>query len=332
MVALGVDYGYLLKVRTDLQRVADAAALAAVQDLLPADNGAQDLAAVRARIRSYVAQNVDGPLVVLDSDIEIGRYDPSTVYSNVTLLDWGIYDAVRVTLRRDGQANSPVSLFFAKVFGTRDADVTVTATAVLQKPTIVEPGADVLPFGMPLNIWEMHEPDEVWTVYGDGKLVDSNGDEIPGNWGTIDIGAAGNSTSDLGDQMLNGLRQSDVDALYADNRIPRETHIESDETVWMNADTGISSGMKSAVQAIHGLKRIVPIYDTLTGESGNNLEFRVVGWGVVIVDGSHWGGEPHTWVNVKKSFTYDGELRPQPDLSNTVGVIEGAFTSPVLVE
>jgi hypothetical protein len=186
---------------------------------------------------------------------------------------------------------------------------------------------------MPRDVWDAHNPDEVWCVYGDGKLTDADGEPVPGNWGTVDIGSADNSTSDLRDQMLNGLRQSDLDALYADNRIPRDTHIESTETVWMNADTGLSSGMKSAVRAIHGLKRIVPIYDILGGDlNGNNLEFRVVGWGVVTVIDSNWGGSKNTWVTVKKSFTYDGELRPQADLSNTIGVIEGAFTSPALVE
>ena len=34
IVAFAVDYGHLLKVRTDLQRTADASALAAVQDLI----------------------------------------------------------------------------------------------------------------------------------------------------------------------------------------------------------------------------------------------------------------------------------------------------------
>ena len=42
MVAFAVDYGYLVKVRTDMQRAADAAALAAVQDLVPSTNGMQD--------------------------------------------------------------------------------------------------------------------------------------------------------------------------------------------------------------------------------------------------------------------------------------------------
>ena len=114
MVAFTVDYGYLLKKRADLQRAADAAVLAAVRDLLPDADGYQDLVKVHARVREYVVYNLkDIPdFVVLDSDIEIGRYDPSSVYDDFTILDWGTFDTVRVTLRFDQSANSPVSLFW----------------------------------------------------------------------------------------------------------------------------------------------------------------------------------------------------------------------------
>ncbi len=71
MVAFAVDYGYLLKVRCDLQRSADCTALAAVQDLTPDSVGYQDLDAVRAAIRDYVARNIDSSFNVLDSDIDI---------------------------------------------------------------------------------------------------------------------------------------------------------------------------------------------------------------------------------------------------------------------
>jgi len=47
---------------------------------------------------------------------------------------------------------------------------------------------------------------------------------------------------------------------------------------------------------------------------------------------SHWGGAKNTYVRVKKSFTYDGFLKPQTDLSITTALIDGAFTYPVLVE
>ena len=151
MIAFALDYGYLLQVRTDLQRAADAAALAALQDLVPDSNGWQDLPATSAAVRTYAVANIGSSFQVLDSDIEIGRYDPSTIYSSVTLLNTGVFDTVHVGLRRDAQANSPVPLFFAPVLGIQDSGVTATAAAVLQKVTSLRGGDAVLPICIPLN-------------------------------------------------------------------------------------------------------------------------------------------------------------------------------------
>ena len=62
------------------------------------------------------------------------------------------------------------------------------------------------------------------------------------------------------------------------------------------------------------------------------MEFNVVGWGVVYVEDAVFQGTNNTYVSIKKSYTYSGFLRPNRDLSVTEGVIEGAYTSPVLVE
>jgi hypothetical protein len=78
--------------------------------------------------------------------------------------------------------------------------------------------------------------------------------------------------------------------------------------------------------------RLVPIYDTNNGAGGNNLEYHVVKWGVVKVIDSNWKGSKSTHVTIAKAYSYQGELRPNPDLSSTVPWIEGAFTAPVLVE
>jgi len=332
MVAFAVDYGYLLKERTDLQRYADAVALAAVQDLVPAIDGSQDLGAVRATVRTYVAANLGNAFKISNADIEIGRYDPNTIYSKVTLLNTGVYDTVRVTLRRDGNVNSSVSLFFAPIIGVRNSSVVACSTAVLQKAKDLPPGADVLPFGIPQDVWDNLKLNDVWIGYGDGKMLDGLGGEIPGNWGTVDIGNANNSTSDLGDQILNGLRQSDLDSLHNDNRIPTNTHIDSSQPVWVNADPGLSSGMKSAVRAIHGQARIVPIFDQLQAAGGNNLQYHINKWGAVDVVDSNWGGAKNTYVKLRKSHIYDGDLRPHPNLGNTTNTIDHAYTSPVLVE
>ena len=334
MVAFAIDYGYLLKTRAALQRAADAAALAAVRDLVPSANGTQDLAAVRETVRQYAEANITAEFDVLDADIKIGRYDPKTVYTNFTILDDGILDTVRVTLRRDTQANSPVSLFFARVIGINTANVSATATAVLQKASIIPPGSDVLPFSIPKAEWVAASLGSIWSVYDDNTMRDNNGNVIPGNWGTLDIGNSNNSTSDLSNQILYGLLQIDLNKLYSEGRIPQDDYIDSRQPWYGNGDPGLSVGMKSAIESVHGQTRLIPIYDTISPfppPSGNNVEIHVVGWAVAEVVGSHWQGNPK-YVKIKKSFTYDGLLKPQRDLSITDGVIEGAFTSPVLVQ
>lgn len=336
MVAFSVDYGFLLKTRTDLQGAADAAALAAVQDLIEFSEGIENLASVKITVRNYAVDNTDASFQVLDADIEVGEYDPDTIYSSsgVTLVaSPDYYDTVRVTLRRDTTANSPVSLFFAPVMGIQNSDINVTATAVLQKSTALEPGAMILPIAIPLAAWEANDMGAEWSVYADSRVEDSFGNVLPGNWGTVDIGGRDNSTDALRDQTLNGLSQDDLNVLHSETRIDQNTHIDSDVPTWVQADTGFSVGIKSAVQAVHGETRLVPIYGNLSGEPGNGLEYQIVAWGVVTVIDSLFTGNPNNrHITVKKSYAYHGELPPQSDLSNTVGVIEGAFTSPALVE
>ncbi len=90
--------------------------------------------------------------------------------------------------------------------------------------------------------------------------------------------------------------------------------------------------MKSSLEAIIGQTRLIPLYDKTNGSPGNNLEFNVTGWGVAVVTDTRFNGSKNTYVKIKKSFTFDGTLRPNRDLSVTEGVIEGAYTTPVLVE
>jgi Flp pilus assembly protein TadG len=334
MIAFAVDYGYLLKVRTDLQRSADASALAAVRDLIRQVDGTQDLDQVRATARTYAQENLNDPsFQVASADIAIGRYDPQSIYSGVTLLSDGTFDAVRVTLRRDGATNPSVPLFFARLLGKDQSTVIASATAVLQKAEIMDPGSAVLPFATPKVVWDGLSPGQTWSAYGDGKLKDANGNDIPGNWGTIDIGSTGNSSSDLNNQILNGLKQSDLDALYSDGRIPQNTFIDSGVPAFMQGDSGLSSGLKQSVQAVEGQQKLIPLYDELAGKlSGNNVEVHVIGWGVVTVVGSEWQGQTNTRVIVRKSHLFNGKLRPIASLSSGSGYIDGAYTSPVLVK
>jgi uncharacterized membrane protein len=134
LLAFAIDCGHLLRKRADLQRAADDAALAAVRDLIPNAQGYQDFAAVRETAQQYADENitdVEG-FVVLDTDIELGRYDPETICNQVTLLNDGVYDAVHLTLRYDTSANGKVPLYFAGIFGLGESEVSATATSILQ--------------------------------------------------------------------------------------------------------------------------------------------------------------------------------------------------------
>jgi hypothetical protein len=333
MLAFSIDIGYLLKKRAELQRAADAAALAAVQDLLPNPDGSQNLDSVRTTLRRYVAENVsdvDG-FAVLDSDIRIGRFDPATVYTNFTILDDGIFDTVQVTVRRDASANAPVPLFFGGIFGMVDSDVSATATAVLQKASLLRPGTGVLPFSIPRADWNAVPAGTIWSIYGDGRIVNESGQLLPGNWGTLNLGTSANSTATINDQVVNGLQQVHLDALYNEGRIATNEYIDSRVAFDANSDPGLSGGMKSSLQAVEGQSRLIPIYDSLTNQ-GASIEFNVTGWAVATVVGSQFKGNNNTYVKIRKTFLYDGYLRPNPDLSVTDGIIEGAYTAPVLVE
>jgi hypothetical protein len=89
--------------------------------------------------------------------------------------------------------------------------------------------------------------------------------------------------------------------------------------------------MKQSLQQVVGQTKLIPIYDSVSG-GGGGVEFHVVGWAVAILSDVHFHGANNTYVEIKKSFTYDGLLRPTRDLSISDGVIDGAYTSPVLVE
>jgi Flp pilus assembly protein TadG len=333
LVALCVDYGYLLVVKTDLQRAADATALAAVRDLIPAPDGSQDLSTVHATVRQYAALNAGNDnFQVRDEDIVIGRFDPATVYGDMIILNDGILDTVKVTLRRDSLANNPVSLFFARIIGFTDSTVSVSATAVLQKAQGLPPGTDMLPIAIPESSWHNQTIGENWSIYGDGQIVDNEGNTIPGNYGTLDIGDSDNSTRDLVRQIREGLAESDLSELNSEGRTGQSGYIGGTEQFWVQADTGLSVGMKSAVIDNHGATKLVPIIDTVNAGTGNTAEYLVVGWGVVQIVDSHWEGSfSSRQITVKKAYMYDEDLRANPDLSDVVDIVEAAYTSPALV-
>jgi len=137
LAALGIDVGYMYSVRHDLQRCADAGALAGASRFINApgetgtwaDAGVQNEA--RARATDYASRDdvVKAPLLTQPGD------------SVIVTFDQGV-DKIKV------QTERTVPLFFSKLF--LGATKRITAYAVAEAASISQNTTCLAPFGVPL--------------------------------------------------------------------------------------------------------------------------------------------------------------------------------------
>jgi Flp pilus assembly protein TadG len=160
LLALAVDVGYMLVTRTELQRVADGAALAGARVLghtyEPMSYQAQvdyvvdgaTETAIRNAAKDVASLNRSGGMngiVINDADIIIGNWASGTI--NPTLAS---PDAVRVIARRDASANGPIVTFFARVLGINSMNASTIATAALTGQSTMPKGGLPIPVGISL--------------------------------------------------------------------------------------------------------------------------------------------------------------------------------------
>jgi hypothetical protein len=93
----------------------------------------------------------------------------------------------------------------------------------------------------------------------------------PGNRGTVDIGSGNNSTADLARQILDGI--SPADLAYHGGAL----QMGPDGKLVLNGDTGITAGVKDELLEIIGEPRVIPIFETVSG-NGNNAMYTIVKW------------------------------------------------------
>jgi hypothetical protein len=130
-VAFTVDVGYIALARGELQNAADAAALAGAQAL--EDGRGEAVAAAKAVAAENRAAKT--PVVVLDEDVQIGRWDEKTAsFLPLSGQDLDEADAVRVDCRRSADRGTGLSLFFAPVLGIPQTSVQTHAVARLKAP------------------------------------------------------------------------------------------------------------------------------------------------------------------------------------------------------
>jgi len=213
------------------------------------------------------------------------------------------FNAVQISVRRDGSQNGPVSLFFARVLGINTFTGQAQATAMFLNNfggfTTPPDGGNLqmLPFALDQETWndllDGNAPDD-WTwnppsgdepgyvSAGPDGILEVNlfpqGTGSPGNRGTVDIGSNNNSTNDIARQILHGISEQDL--AYHGGSLQFDENGE----LGLNGDTGISAGMKDELATIKGQPRIIPIFSQVQG-NGNNAYYTIVRFaGVRIMD------------------------------------------------
>jgi hypothetical protein len=163
IIALAIDVGHLMATRNELQNVADAAALAGAgylgsEYLTLGYSGQQSHIFTKNEVATVVNQvagknKASGESIYInENDIIIGLWNSGS--KQVDPLDPLIGpDAVYVKARRDNEANSPISTFFARIFGIDTMNVTAEAVAALSGPAWVDEGELKTPFGLSENVF-----------------------------------------------------------------------------------------------------------------------------------------------------------------------------------
>jgi Flp pilus assembly protein TadG len=254
MLAFAVDLSWIVTTQSELQNAADASALAGAQQLMgnfPLANVqgiTQDqklslinsaIANARATAKQYAAVNNAGgkaSLTLLDSDIDVGFTDGSGNYKSYA--DGDPYpNTVKVLLRRDSNANTPLSLFFGPVLGVPTVNLSAPATATLYEgvvdsfrenhPQVIR----TLPMTYDVNAWKHFL---ATGMNSDGVIsVDASGSPTiqvypsikdTGNFGELSLDDSHNGASTINGWINNGVAASDVNALTSANLMPLSAH------------------------------------------------------------------------------------------------------------
>jgi len=349
MLAFAIDIGYLQVARTQLQHAADAAALAAVGELIDDEapaagltNLSDDIVAARSRAVQFAAANtVCNNAPALDpntsnstsGNVVIGYLaNPSDQSASMTFTNLNqTANAVQVTVYKSSSQNGEVGLFFSRIFGTNSQAVSGTATAALLNNIkgFKAPGdgstLGILPFALDIDTWNAMlngGGTDNYSWNNTTKSISNGSDGVrevnlypqgtgsPGNRGTVDIGSPNNSTADIARQIVYGVNSSDL--AYMPNG---QVALNDSGILNLNGDTGISAGVKDELASIEGQPRIIPLFRSVSGP-GNNAQYVIVAFvGIRIMDVKLTGAASSKYVMI------------QPANVTTAGAIAGTDTT-----
>lgn len=377
MLAFSIDMGYVVTVRAELQNAADSAALAGAQQLQtlyvsyysPGQTNQQAyyLTATTSTVgpngetppltsaQQFAAKNVAGAvnIQVPATDVSFSYYDGVNApipaqYPNV------FPNTVTVVTRRDATANTPVDLFFARVFGWSNISLTATASATIysgdgggnsyaglglqnvstnSSTGYVSP--HIIPVALDVNVWQQ--------FYQTGKSPDGNiytgpnglpqlqvyptTTNTPGSFGLIDAGVPSNNSPAFRAWIDDGQTPNDITFLVSNQLVPVTP---ASPEPW-KVGPGLKSTLVTNFQSQIGTPNLIPLftpanwgsngwgssgYVAATG-TGQNATYATVGFvGVAISQATASGSNMN--ISIQPSAIVDPTLTvpfPMPALN-----------------
>jgi hypothetical protein len=350
MVAFAIDTGYVAGTRTQLQRATDAGALAGCEKLACYPGQPIPEASARAECKKFATANEN--LTVRDEDVKFYRYNPAAPAGSRlsgTYSTTNPPNCCEITLRRDDLANGKLPLFFAPVLGQKSTDVRARSWAYMMPAKGILPGAPMLPYcvqidyyfaacgqtrigvdGKTINTMDSYTVPSPGTVLSgaDGIkeiVLFSDTNNKPGNFGSLDIGSASNSTPELNRQILYGPSTEDFQNSDFVGKVAPDGALYT--PFYAGGDSGVSTSVKEKFEAIKGTARIVPLYDVVINP-GDNAQYHVVSYAVVTITEVDFTGNPkRLWV--QPALLETNRVTASTDLSTTVSY--GVYSPPRLI-
>lgn len=329
--ALTIDVGRMYSAKSDLQRAADAAALAGASSYLT-DAGLTDTHDVLTGLISSRSQqfSVTNPTLHQATQLELadlayGRHHYDS--PGLPLANDDRWNAVEVTLRRTtSSSNGPIPLFFARVFGYNDASMTATARAAVDDRVggyrIVRDG-DFLPFTIHEAIYNdlvANGDDD----YGYGESVFSSSDGIreiklypwkfqdedvaleelglpsntrdgsdaAGNFGTLNVGIDNQGSVGVQTQITNGITAEELESEFNTSELIFFDAAGNPNTYTATGNPGLSVTYRFPLEQRIG--DVVGFFVHIDSyDSGSGTEFTISGIRFARIMDVRLTGNPH---------------------------------------
>jgi Flp pilus assembly protein TadG len=296
MMAFSIDIGYAVAVKSELQNAADAAALAAAQQLqtyfvnyyMPGqtqqqtiyNNAISDMTTSTAPIptaQRFAGYNQAGnvSVTVPEYDITFSYYD-GTTFSSPTYPNY-FPNTVNVTTRRDSLANGPLGLFFARLLGINTVELTATASATIYAGDVMSlnaiPGvnAHILPVALDVHVWMNYQQGNFSSDWLNGLISDgpNNAKQLqvypfntntPGSFGLLDVGLPANNVPAFRTWIDNGETPNDVSYLLSNQMLPVSVTVPEPWKV----GPGLNNTLVNNFGQEAGVPNLIPLFMPVT--------------------------------------------------------------------